>query len=137
MTAVPAGAPATSRPPGARGTSHPAGGPAASQYVAPPPRADTHIDGVDVEAVAAAVLACPAVAALDGGRFGEVASYLPGRRVPGIAISEGRVSVQVRSRWVPAAELASEITSALAPLTGTRLVSVTIADIDVSESGAE
>jgi hypothetical protein len=90
-----------------------------------------------VEAVAAAVLACPAVAALDGGRFGEVASYLPGRRVPGIAISEGRVSVQVRSWWVPAAELASEITAALAPLTGIRLVSVTIADIDVSESGAE
>src|SRR5881398_3708720 len=38
------------------------------------------IDGVDVDAVAAAVQACPDVAGLDGGKFGEVASYLPGRK---------------------------------------------------------
>ena len=36
------------------------------------------IDGVDAEAVAAAVQGCAGVSALDSGRFGEVASYLPG-----------------------------------------------------------
>jgi hypothetical protein len=88
------------------------------------------IDGVDVDAVAAAVQGCPGVSGLDGGRFGEVASYLPGRRVAGVVVSGGRVTVQVRSRWaVPAADLLSQITAVLAPITGRR-VDVVIADID-------
>ena len=71
------------------------------------------------------------MAALDGGQFGEVASYLPGRKVAGVVVSGGRVSVQVRSRWaVPAPDLAALITAALAPLTGHRPVDVVIADID-------
>jgi len=89
------------------------------------------IDGVDVDAVAAAVRGCTGVSALDGGRDGEVASYLPGRKVPGVQVGEGRVRVQVRSRWgVPAADLAAMITVVLTPLTGTRPVDVLIADID-------
>jgi hypothetical protein len=59
------------------------------------------IDGVDVDAVAAAVAGCTGVSALDGGRFGEVASYVPGRKVPGVVVGDGRVTVQVRSRWAP------------------------------------
>jgi|SRR5689334_4015375 hypothetical protein len=89
------------------------------------------IDGVDVDAVAAAVSGCEGVAALDGGPFGEVASYLPGRRVAGVMAGNGRVAVQVRSRWgIPAADLAARITDVLAPLTGHRPVDVVIADID-------
>jgi len=89
------------------------------------------IDGVDVDAVAAAVRACAGVAELDGGRFGEVASYLPGRQVPGVVVGEGRVRVQVRSRWgIPAPELAALITSVLAPLTRGKPVDVVVADID-------
>lgn len=89
------------------------------------------IDGVDVDAVAVAVTGCQGVAALDGGPFGEVASYLPGRRVAGVVVGNGRVKVQVRSRWgVPAADLAAMITATLAPLTGHRPVDVVIADID-------
>ena len=89
------------------------------------------IDGVDVDAVAAAVTGCEGVAALDGGPFGEVASYLPGRRVTGVVVGDGRVTVQVRSRWgVPAPDLAAVITAVLAPLTGHRPVDVMIADID-------
>ena len=89
------------------------------------------IDGVDVDAVAAAARGCAGVAGLDGGRFGEVASYLPGRKVAGVVVSGGRVRVQVRSRWgVPAPELAARITAVLAPLTGRRPVDVMIADID-------
>ena len=89
------------------------------------------IDGVNVDAVAAAVLGCAGVAGLDGGRFGEVTSYLPGRRVRGVVVSGGRVTVQIRSRWaVPAPGLAALITAVLAPLTGRRPVNVVIADID-------
>ena len=71
------------------------------------------------------------MAALDGGPFGEVASYLPGRKVAGVVVGDGRVTVQVRSRWgIPAPDLAALITVVLAPLTGHRPVDVVIADID-------
>jgi hypothetical protein len=91
------------------------------------------IDGVDVDAVAAAVAGCAGVAALDGGPFGEVASYLPGRMVAGVVVGNGRVTVQVRSRWgIPAADLAAGITAVLTSLTGRRPVDVVIADIDDS-----
>jgi hypothetical protein len=89
------------------------------------------VDGVDVCAVATAVLGCAGVAGLDGGRFGEVASYLPGRTVRGVVVSGGRVVVQIRSQWgIPAAELAASITAVVAPLAGHRPVDVVIADID-------
>lgn len=89
------------------------------------------IDGINVDTVAAAVAGCAGVAALDGGPFGEVASYLPGRKVVGVVVGNGRVTVQVRSRWgIPAADLAARITAVLAPLTGRRPVDVVIADID-------
>jgi len=89
------------------------------------------IDGIDVDAVAAAVRGCPGVSGLDGGPFSGVASYLPGRKVEGIVVRDGRVIVQIRSRWaVPAPELAAVITVMLAPLTGDRPVDVVIADID-------
>ena len=89
------------------------------------------VDGIDVDVVAAIVQDCAGVSALDGGPFGEVASYLPGRTVPGVAVDDNRIRVQVRSEWgVPAADVAALITAALAPLAGTRPVDVAIADID-------
>jgi hypothetical protein len=94
----------------------------------PPPAV---IDGVDVAAVAAVVQGCAGVSALVGGRFGEVVSYLPGRRVTGVLVRDGRVRVQVRSRWgIPAADLGALIRVLVAPLTGYRPVDVLIADID-------
>jgi hypothetical protein len=89
------------------------------------------VDGIDVDVVAAIVQGCTGVSALDGGPFGEVASYLPGRTVPGVAVDADRIRVQVRSEWgVPAADVAALITAALAPLAGQRPVDVAIADID-------
>jgi hypothetical protein len=89
------------------------------------------VDGIDIDAVAALVRGCAGVSALDGGPFGEVVSYLPGRTVPGVAVDDNRIRVQVRSRWgVPAADVAAIITTALAPLAGPRPVDVAIADID-------
>ena len=88
------------------------------------------IDGVDVDAVAAAVRGCAGVSGLDGGQYGGVATYLPGRTIQGIVVG-GRVRVQVRSAWgVEAPRLAALITAALVPLTGGRPVDVVIADID-------
>lgn len=88
-------------------------------------------NGINVEALAAAAAGCAGVSALDSGRFGEVASYLPGRQVPGVVVREESVLVQVRSRWgVTAAELLGQITSAVTPIAGRRRVEVVIGDID-------
>lgn len=45
--------------------------------------------------LAAAVLAVPGVAALHPGMFGEVGTYLPGRRVAGIRITDSVVDVHI------------------------------------------
>jgi hypothetical protein len=88
------------------------------------------VDGVDVDAVATAVRACPAVEDLDGGRWGEVATYLPGRRVPGVRVAADAVLVQVRGRWgVPAVEVATRIRRILAALVAGRRVDVVLADL--------
>ena len=89
------------------------------------------IDGIDTEMIAAAVRGCAGVSALDGGPYGEVATYLPGRKVAGVVIGEGQVTVQVRAAWgVPAPELAALITTVVSPLARHRLIDVVIADID-------
>jgi hypothetical protein len=89
------------------------------------------IDGVNVDAVAAAVAGCAGVAGLDSGQFGEVASYLPGRQVPGVVVRPDSVLVQVRSRWgVRAADLLAQITAAVTPAAAGRRVVVVIGDID-------
>jgi hypothetical protein len=103
---------------------HPPGPPPAQ------PAADV-IDGINVEAVATAAAGCAGVSALDSGRFGEVASYLPGRQVPGVVVRRESLRVQVRSRWgVPAADLLVQITAAVTPIAGGRRVEVVIGDID-------
>ena len=56
-------------------------------------------DSTEIDAVAAVVRGCAGVSALDSGPFGEVASYLPGRIVPGVAVDDSRIRVQVRSAW--------------------------------------
>ena len=88
------------------------------------------VDGVDVDAVAAAVRSCPAVDDLDGGRLGGAATYLPGRRVPGIRIDDDRIEVHVRGVWgQPVGVLADQIRTALAALSGGRVVDVVLTDV--------
>lgn len=88
------------------------------------------VDGVDVDAVAAAVRGCPAVDDLDGGRIGEVATYLPGRRVSGIRISDDRIEVHVRGVWdQPVGLIADQIRGVLAALSGGRIIDVVLTDI--------
>ena len=57
--------------------------------------ADAPSFGDTADEIAAVVLAVPGVASLHGGMFGEVATYLPRRQVPGIRIGERRVEVHV------------------------------------------
>jgi hypothetical protein len=88
------------------------------------------VDGVDVYAVAAAVGACPGVEALQGGGPGEVATYLPGRRIVGVQVSPAGLVVAVRGRWgVPAASLAGQIRDAVAALAPGRRVEVRLVEV--------
>ncbi|WP_034621085.1 hypothetical protein [Cellulomonas sp. URHE0023] len=47
------------------------------------------------EEVEAVVLALPGVVRLDGGRFGGLGTYLPGRRVTGVRFDDGGTEVHV------------------------------------------
>jgi hypothetical protein len=85
-----------------------------------PPPLDARAAQEPAEAVAEAVLAVPAVARLHQGTFGEVGTYLPGRRVPGVRIRPDGVEVHVvveravLDRRVPLPVVAEEIHRAVA-----------------------
>jgi hypothetical protein len=87
-------------------------------------------DEPDPAAIAAAVGGCPSVAALSGGRFGEVTTYLPGTRIPGVAVAPGGVRVSVvGTTTATAASLTAEIRAALVPLVHSLPVEIIWADI--------
>jgi hypothetical protein len=83
------------------------------------------------EVVAAAVLGVPGVVRLHGGRFGELGTYLPGRRVTGVRIDDQGTEVHVVvSGLVPVPETAARVqraVSAIAPMP----VRVHVEDIDI------
>jgi hypothetical protein len=88
------------------------------------------IEGVDVDAVAAAVRSCAAVDDLYSTPAMALASYLPGRQVAGVRVGDGAVTVQVRSTWaVPIAEVAHQVRVAISALTAHHTVHVVVADI--------
>ena len=90
---------------------------------------------VDTEAVAAAASACPSVARMSGGAFGQVATYLPGRKVTGVRVKDGVLEVHVVARWgAVLPSLGDEVRAAVAPVAGTLPVSVYIEDIDEPEA---
>ena len=82
------------------------------------------------DAVAAAVVACPAVASLHGGGLRRTATYLPGRRVDGVRITEDRLEVSVVGiQGIPVALLAEQVRSAVGPLVPGLAVDVHVADL--------
>ena len=87
------------------------------------------------EAVAAAVRGHPAVADLDGGPFGAIACYLPGRRVVGVRIGEPsepvEVSVVVRFDLpgMSLPQLATDLRQVISAVTGPRVIHLTINDV--------
>ena len=87
--------------------------------------------------LAAAVLATEGVAALHPGIFEEVATYLPGRRVRGIRITDHGCEIHVVLNWgAPIWATASAVRQAAARLVE-GAVDVTIADIADPSAGPE
>ena len=87
------------------------------------------------DAVAAAVRAVPGVAGLHTGVFGEVATYLPGRRVEGVRIGPGGCAVHVVLIWgAPVLATADLVRAAVTPLVGAR-VDVTVEDVVPAATG--
>jgi hypothetical protein len=88
------------------------------------------IDGVDIDAVTAAVRSCPAIDDLSSGPWGGVVSYLPGRQLAGVRVASDHVLISVRGRWgVPVAEMARQVRAAVAGLVGPRRVDLEVADL--------
>lgn len=84
----------------------------------------------DPDVIAAAVAACPDVVALSGGTLGEVATYLPGRRVAGVRIAEDAIEVHVLARYGPTvAEIADQVRRAVHRVAGSLPVSVGVDDL--------
>lgn len=86
------------------------------------------------ERVAHAIQAHPAVAAMSGGAYGTVATYLPGRRVPGVVIGDGDeptvISVVLRF-GAPVAATAHELRRIVAGESGATRVDVVVTDLEM------
>lgn len=103
--------------------------PRASPSVAAPVEQDT-ASVADPDTLARAVLACPLVADMSSGVFGEAATYLPGRRVAGVRITDTAVEVHVVAvLGVTVTRIGAEVRDALAPLVGDYPVDVVIEDV--------
>ena len=87
------------------------------------------VGGELADRVAAAVLAVPGVAGLHAGAFGQVATYLPGRRVVGVQVRANACSVHVVTEWgSPVLATADLVRAVVEPLVGTT-VDVTVEDV--------
>ena len=87
----------------------------------------------DVDAIAALVMACSAVAALHEGGNRAVATYLPGRRVVGVRVEDQRVIVSVvLASGSSVRTLESQVRSRLARHVRGRRVDVHVADVQTA-----
>ena len=87
-------------------------------------------NGVE-DRIAAAVTACPGVGGLPEG---PVATYLPGRTVPGVSLDSRRLRVAIRARYgcrLP--DVADRVRAAVAPFAGGLPVQVDIEDVDIED----
>lgn len=91
-------------------------------------------DEVDAAAIAAAVSALPQVAGLHSGRFGEIATLLPGRRVAGVRVRPDEITIGVTGRHP---NTAAEIGTAVRTVVGRpdRPVHVAIGDLAPAAAG--
>lgn len=87
------------------------------------------------DVVAAAVQSVPGVAGLHAGMFGEVGTYLPGRRVPGIRIGDGVTEIHVTLFFGAAVrETAARVREVVAGVVG-GTVNVTVEDVIAPSAG--
>lgn len=93
------------------------------------------VAGVDVDRVAAAVLACPLVADLVTGEHGAVATLLPGRRIRGVRVFDdgpgpARIAVSVSACYgAPMNRLVEQVREAVAVRAPGHPVDVFVADV--------
>lgn len=74
----------------------------------------------------------PSVASLHGGTAAQVATFLPGRRVVGVRVSDLAVEVHVVARYgASLPDVAAEIRAAVAPFAKGSPVAVFVEDIEV------
>ncbi|WP_312870565.1 hypothetical protein [Gordonia asplenii] len=83
------------------------------------------------ERIAHAVLSVLGVVRLDGGRFGEVATYLPGRRVTGVSLDDESGEVHIVVAWPATDELARSL-DLLATAENVRAVAQEIAGVPIT-----
>lgn len=90
-------------------------------------------DALDpAEVVAGAVASCPGVARLAGGSPVEFATYLPGRRVPGVRMADGVIQVHlVAAPGTVLPDLAASVRQAVARVAPVQAVDVFVDDIDL------
>ena len=82
------------------------------------------------ERIAAVVRGVPGVAALHPGAFGEVGTYLPGRRVAGVRITDDAVDVHIVVVFgTPVRATAAAVRSAVGALHPGVAVNVTVEDV--------
>ncbi len=87
------------------------------------------------EALAALVISCPGVASLSGGTLGEVATYLPGRRIPGIRLEGSTVEVHVVAHWgTSLPPMADQVRAVSQPFARGRPIDVYVDDLEVPPS---
>jgi len=81
------------------------------------------------DAVANAALAVPGVVGLHTGTFGEIATYLAGRRVEGVQIRPDSCAVHLVLAWgAPVLATADRVRAVVGPLVGTP-VDVSVEDV--------
>lgn len=84
------------------------------------------------DAVVTRVLQVPGVARMHGGMFGEVATYLPGRRIVGVQLRDSETVIHVVLFWgVDIVQTVDLIRASVGPLVGTP-VDVTVQDVDIA-----
>lgn len=97
-----------------------------------PEDVDTDLDSTErAERIAPAVLSVLGVVRLDGGRFGEVATYLPGRRVTGVSLDDESGEVHIVVAW-PAADDLTRSIDLLATAENVRTVAQEIAGVPIT-----
>lgn len=100
----------------------------------PSPPAPTADPGAVADAAAAAARGCAGVVDLSGGLVGEIGTYLPGRRVPGVRVQDDRITVHVVAQYglplpVVGDEVRAAVGGAVATLAPGRPVDVVVDDV--------
>ncbi|RZS43639.1 hypothetical protein EV193_102620 [Herbihabitans rhizosphaerae] len=96
------------------------------------PPTPTPEPGQLADEIADAVLAHPAVARLDGGPFGVVATLVPGRKVIGVTVDESAGAVEIAVVLLagnPIPAVVAELRERVRAISGAGAVDVTVTDI--------